>query len=302
MKGMRVAAAAATAIVVALFGAGTVKAGTLTTVNDTSATDLANELTSGGAGGITITNQTLSTNTQGSAASSGIFSTSGTNNYGLTGSGIVISSGNAAQDGTSGPVISGVSTTFGVPATASQTSLLSQVTSAPNGFFDVTELTITFTAGPTTSQVFFNTVFGSAEFPEFVGSFIDGFGLFLNGTNIAFAGGDPVNIDSPLMVDTTAGGSQFQTTPLQGLLVENGSSVVTYSGAVTPGSTGNTLTFIIADANDDQLDTTAFIQGLGNAPPTPGVPELSTWVMMLLGFAGLGYAGSRKARIVRFAA
>ena len=26
--------------------------------------------------------------------------------------------------------------------------------------------------------------------------------------------------------------------------------VVTYSGAVSPGSTGNALTFIIADAND----------------------------------------------------
>jgi hypothetical protein len=29
---------------------------------------------------------------------------------------------------------------------------------------------------------------------------------------------------------------------------------------------------------------------------TPSVPELSTWAMMLLGFAGLGYAGYRKGR------
>jgi hypothetical protein len=29
---------------------------------------------------------------------------------------------------------------------------------------------------------------------------------------------------------------------------------------------------------------------------SPGVPELSTWAMMLLGFAGLGYAGYRRAR------
>jgi hypothetical protein len=27
------------------------------------------------------------------------------------------------------------------------------------------------------------------------------------------------------------------------------------------------------------------------------VPETSTWVMMLVGFAGLGYAGFRKARM-----
>lgn len=29
------------------------------------------------------------------------------------------------------------------------------------------------------------------------------------------------------------------------------------------------------------------------------VPEPSTWAMMLLGFVGLGYAGLRKARLVR---
>jgi hypothetical protein len=32
-----------------------------------------------------------------------------------------------------------------------------------------------------------------------------------------------------------------------------------------------------------------------NPPPTPGVPEPSTWAMMLLGFAGLGFAGFRRA-------
>jgi hypothetical protein len=32
------------------------------------------------------------------------------------------------------------------------------------------------------------------------------------------------------------------------------------------------------------------------APAIPGVPEPSTWAMMLLGFAGLGFAGYRRAR------
>jgi PEP-CTERM motif len=31
-------------------------------------------------------------------------------------------------------------------------------------------------------------------------------------------------------------------------------------------------------------------------PPQPAVPEPSTWAMMLIGFAGLGYAGYRQAR------
>ena len=306
-----------------LDSSGIVKAGTLTTTNDTIAADLANALTTGGAGGITITGESLNGNHFESIHnnkvedidSSGVFSTVGTNNFGLSGSGIVISTGNAAQDGTTGPGLYEVTTGFGTSATPTEASLLNQVASAPSGWNDATEFDITFTAGPNTSHVFFNTVFTSAEYPVFIGKFIDGFGLFLNGTNIAFAGGHPVNIDNPGMVNTLfpddGGGKDgiaFQTTPEEGVLTLNGSAVITYSGDVTPGST-NTLTFVIADANDTALDTTAFIQGLGNAPPsggTPasppmGTPEPSTWAMMLLGFAGLGYAGYRRAREPRVA-
>jgi hypothetical protein len=278
---------------------GAASAGTLTTVNDTNANDLANALTNGGSGGITITGETLSSNSFGVNASSGIFSTVGTNNYGLQGSGIVISNGDAAQDGTTGPFVNGVTTDYAVSATASQKSLLDQVASAPQGWNDVTEFDITFTAGPNTTQVFFNTVFASAEYPNFVGQFIDGFGLFLNGTNIAFANGQPVNIDNSGMVNTAFpisggnDGSAFQTTPLGGVLLQNGKAVITYGGDVTPGST-NTLTFIIADANDTVLDTTAFIQGLGNAPPPIGTPEPSTWVMLGLGFVGMAWMGWRR--------
>jgi hypothetical protein len=63
-----------------LASAGTGYAGTLTTIDNTDATDLANALTTGGAGGITITGETLSANSNGVDASAGIFSTSGTNN------------------------------------------------------------------------------------------------------------------------------------------------------------------------------------------------------------------------------
>ena len=278
---------------------GAASAGTVTTVRDTSAADLANALTTGGAGGITITGETLSGHSNIDVASSGVFSTSGTNNYGLKGSGIVISNGDAVGDGTSGPVIPSFSYEYGAFVTAAQTSLLNQVASAPQGWHDATEFDVTFTAGPNTTHVFFNTVFASAEYPQYVGSFIDGFGLFLNGTNIAFAGGKPVNIDNPGMVNTdfpllgAVDGNAFQTTPLQGVLIENGSAVITYGGDVTPGST-NTLTFILADANDDQLDTAAFIQGLGNAPPPLGTPEPSTWVMLGLGFAGMAWMGRRR--------
>jgi hypothetical protein len=35
---------------------------------------------------------------------------------------------------------------------------------------------------------------------------------------------------------------------------------------------------------------------LGNAFSVKGVPEPSTWAMMLLGFVGLGYAGLRRRK------
>src|SRR5580693_7055621 len=108
-----------------LDSSGIVKAGTLTTTTDTVAADLANALTTGGAGGITITSESLSDNHFESIHnnkvedidSSGVFSTVGTNNFGLSGSGIVISTGNAAQDGTTGPGIYEVTTDFGASAT-----------------------------------------------------------------------------------------------------------------------------------------------------------------------------------------
>ena len=286
------------------WGGASGRAGVLTTTDDTSA---ANDLAAAadqrrvrghhGDGARTLSTNTLSTG----QVSSGIYTTVGSNNYGLTGSGIVISSGDAAQDGTTGPFIQYVTTAFGGNATAAQFALLTQVSPLSGSFHDVTELDITFTAGPTTSQVFFNAVFASAEYPVFVGQFIDGFGLFLNGTNIAFAGGQPVNINSSLMVNTgfpTDGGvdgSSYQTTPLGGLLVLNGNPVVTYSGPVNPNSTGNTLTFIVADANDFQLDTTAFIQGLGNAAPPSAVPEPATLTLLGFGIAGLAGYGWRRA-------
>jgi hypothetical protein len=44
------------------------------------------------------------------------------------------------------------------------------------------------------------------------------------------------------------------------------------------------------------LGSTGCIGGGGTPPP---IPEPSTWVMMLLGFAGLGYAGLQKAKSAR---
>ncbi|MBK17523.1 MAG: hypothetical protein CMM52_01610 [Rhodospirillaceae bacterium] len=69
----------------------------LVVAQDTVAASLAAALTSGGAGGITITGSSLSFQSSGGAASSGTY-TNGSGTYGI-GDGIVLSSGNVSDYG-----------------------------------------------------------------------------------------------------------------------------------------------------------------------------------------------------------
>ncbi|MBN8279265.1 MAG: VPLPA-CTERM sorting domain-containing protein [Gammaproteobacteria bacterium] len=172
----------------------------------------------------------------------------------------------------------------GTPATAAQEGLLDPITGDPAtqtfyDHFDVTELVINFDMQSGFDRVSFNIVFGSEEYPEFVESpFIDGFGMFLNGVNIAQVGGKPVNIKHPDMTDTVTG------TELDGVLAPNGNPVLTFSGLANP--TGNTLRFIVADTSDGIYDTTVYfsaLKGINEVPLPAGVWLLGTGVAGLVG-------------------
>ena len=181
----------------------------------------------------------------------------------------------------------------GAEASAAQELLLDPITGdIPNQIFydhfDVTELVINFDMQPGFDRVGFKIVFGSEEYPEFVGdAFIDGFGMFLNGVNIAQAGGSPVNINHPDMTGTITG------TELDGVLAPGGNPVLTFGGLVNP--TGNSLRFIVADTSDGVLDTTVYfsaLAGVGGEVPLPA----SVWLLgtAAFGLAGRGYAKRRK--------
>ncbi len=68
----------------------------------------------------------------------------------------------------------------------------------------------------------------------------------------------------------------------------NGISNVSFSTISNDGNTGSELDFINF--------TTGGLPETGLPMPVSGVPEPSTWAMMLLGFGGLGFLGFRKSR------
>jgi len=64
----------------------------------------------------------------------------------------------------------------------------------------------------------------------------------------------------------------------------------TYSTTITATSTSEVLSFLAGGSK--QVPPFALISDVS----VTGVPELSTWALMLMGFAGLGFAGHRRAK------
>lgn len=233
--------------------------------------DLVNALLSGG--GITVLSVSLSyqSDPSGIVLSTGTFTnTSGT--YGI-GDGIVLSTGNVA-DYSDGPNTStGTSFGYGTSATPAQEGLLDPITGGTYDHFDVTQLDITFLTS--TGDVHFYVVFGSEEYSEYVGTtFVDGFGMYLDGANIAYVGGLPVNINHPSM-------APIPGTELDGILAPNGNPLLFFNATGLDTSISHTLTFILADTSDANFDTTVYISQLGGTV----IPEPGTWLLMLSGLS-----------------
>jgi len=209
--------------------------------------------------------------------SAGTYSnTNGT--YGLPTSGIVLSSGDVRDYGDGDNTENGKTTEYGNTATAEQSALLDPITSDEFSHHDVTLLTIEFDVDVNTDTISFLGVFGSEEFPDFVGSqYVDGFGLYLNGQNIAGAlasNAEAGESAQALNINHFDMSENIEGTELNAVIAPNGNPLLRFDAAVEAGSTGNVFQIIISDTSDGALDSTAYLAAFGGEGSNEFIPVL----------------------------
>jgi hypothetical protein len=232
--------------------------------------------------GVTISNVSYT----GANRAAGIFS----GGNGIIGfdSGVVLSSG--CIENVIGPNTSaGITCVNDMPGDPDLTAIAGQPT------FDAAVLEFDFV--PAGDRVFFQYVFASDEYNEFVGSeFNDAFAFFINGVNYALVGDPavPITINTinrgqpgvpPTNPELFRNNSPFTPT-FAGHLCPSGGCfdtemdgltvVITLEAPVNPGVV-NRMKLAIADAADDVLDSNVFIQaGTLAVCPNP-IPLDEVW-------------------------
>ncbi len=190
--------------------------------------------------------------------------------------------GNASGLGFDSGIVLTTGTTACVPGPNNQ--------SGCTGSGTFTSLSFDFTTS--TGDVFFNYVFGSEEYNEYVNAgFNDRFELRLDGTNIALlpGGGGTVEIDnvnnsvtSAFFRDNTGGALDLQYDGL--------TTVLTASATGLSAGT-HTFEFFITDVGDANLDSGVFIQaGTFSGEPPTEVPEPGSLALLGAALAAFGLA------------
>ncbi len=272
-------------------------------VNGNSNTaDLVAALTGGGGSGVTVTAASLDFRSKMGAISVGTYTLSaqapGTYDYDLvtpgmppspfdaTPDGIAFSTGDVRNYG-SGPNTDMMkSFRYNVGATVAQNALLEPISGPGLGHMDVTELLLTFDAPIHDSHICFDIVFGTEEWLKMFTFNNDAFGAFLNGVNVAIVDGHAIAANHPGATELHA---PPQTTELNGVILSNGSAALHIKATVVPGSTGNTLRFILGDTADAQVDSTVYISNF------KACPEPASWCLGATGLVGLGFFARRRA-------
>ncbi len=161
--------------------------------------------------------------------------------------------------------LSDLSTDFGVPGVAD----------------DTISMEVEFDADASTTNVYFQFVFGSEELLEYAGKFNDAFSLELNGVNLAtLSNGNEVTINNlainpvgPYSPDLIYNPVSTPTN-LQSKL-DGYTKVLTFIGDVTPNSV-NKLVITVKDNRDGLLDSAVFLKAgsFSIAPPAASLTQI----------------------------
>jgi hypothetical protein len=149
---------------------------------------------------------------------------------------------------------------------------------------DVAALNVNFTLGAA-SQVGFDFIFGSVEFPEYTSNYTDAFLAFLDGTDVG----------NQIVFDANGNAVQVGNTFASALRTDDTNTAFAYphglvkletytQGVLSAGS--HSISFQIGDVNDRRLDSAVFISNFRTGDETggtklPTVPEPSS--LLLLG-------------------
>lgn len=167
----------------------------------------------------------------------------------------------------------------------------------------VLEFEFQFGDGSTGGDLFFNYVFASEEYNEFVGGGVnDIFALFVNGTNVALVPGttdfvsvDTVNngVNSSFFNDNTSTGSFGSSLDIE---YDGFTDVFTAQALNLPAGT-NTLKLAIADAGDSILDSALLIEGdsISESHEIPFEAESALGLAALVGLIGVRKLRQRKS-------